>query len=261
MDYCASGVSVPITARRRPFLAAQTKRTVRISPSVARRPAQVARTCHCATGSAAAQSDPEGPDQNQAAKPTGKDDSLSAASTNAPRKSSNTFVQEIRNFSWGDKMDTQRLKALGLGAVASYGCVSNVTYGTGLVISWITFVRQTGKLVLCAGNATAHSHIHTSRCLCLFAGKSPLMANQWKPFLALYGGFWAAQHFIRPLRFSLALFMSPVFDKFINWVQQRTQFKRQNAFAVYLFLLGSITSVGVFGSIRLFAGPLAFASA
>jgi len=52
-----------------------------------------------------------------------------------------------------------------------------------------------------------------------------------------------------------------VFDKFINWVQQRTQFKRQNAFAVYLFLLGSITSVSVFGSIRLFAGPLAFASA
>ena len=87
------------------------------------------------------------------------------------------------------------------------------------------------------------------------------MANQWKPFLALYGGFWAAQHFIRPLRFSLALFMSPVFDKFINWVQQRTQFKRQNAFAVYLFLLGSVTSVSVFGSIRLFAGPLAFATA
>ncbi|KAL0051786.1 hypothetical protein WJX82_002085 [Trebouxia sp. C0006] len=235
MDNCASGVSVPITARRRPFLTAQTNRTVRTSPAVARRPGQVARTCHCATGSAAAQSDPEGPDQYQAAKPTGKDDSLSAAGTSAPRKSSNTFVQGIRNFFGGDKMDMQRLKALGLGAVASYGCVSNVTYGTGLAISWITFVRQTGK--------------------------SPLMANQWKPFLALYGGFWAAQHFIRPLRFSLALFMSPVFDKFINWVQQRTQFKRQNAFAVYLFLLGSITSVSVFGSIRLFAGPLAFASA
>ena len=91
------------------------------------------------------------------------------------------------------------------------------------------------------------------------AGKSPLMANQWKPFLALYGGFWAAQHFIRPLRFSLALAMSPAFDRFINWVQQQTQWKRQNAFAVYLFLLGSVTCITVFGSIRLFAGPLAFA--
>lgn len=236
MAYCASAVSFPTTARRRSLLAAQTNHTVRISPSVVRRPAQLARTCHCATGPAAAQSDPEGPDQYQAAKPTGaKDDALSAASTSTPRKSSNTFVQGVRNFLGGDKMDVQRLKALGLGAVASYGCVSNVTYGTGLAISWITFVRQTGK--------------------------SPLMANQWKPFLALYGGFWAAQHFIRPLRFSLALFMSPVFDKFINRVQQRSQFKRQNAFAVYLFLLGSITSVSVFGSIRLFAGPLAFATA
>lgn len=234
MAYCASAVSVPFTARRRPFLAAQTNHTVRILPLVARRLAQLARTCQ-STRSAAAQSDPEGPDQYQAAKPSGKDDSLSAASTSAPRKSSNTFVQGIRNLFGGDKMDMQRLKALGLGAVASYGCVSNVTYGTGLAISWITFVRQTGK--------------------------SPLMTNQWKPFLALYGGFWAAQHFIRPLRFSLALFMSPVFDKFINWVQQRTQFKRQNAFAVYLFLLGSITSVAVFGSIRLFAGSLAFATA
>ena len=91
------------------------------------------------------------------------------------------------------------------------------------------------------------------------AGKSPLMAQQWKPFLALYAGFWAAQHFIRPLRFSLALAMAPVFDKFINFVQHKTQFKRQNAFAVYLCLLGSVTSICVFGSIRLFAGPMAFA--
>ncbi|DBA71282.1 TPA: hypothetical protein ACH3X2_011099 [Trebouxia sp. C0005] len=235
MAYYASAVSVPITARRRPFLAEPSNYTVQISPSAGRRPAQLARTCHCATGSTAAQSDPEGPDHYQAANPTGQDDSLSAASTSSPGKSSNTFVQGFRNFFGGDKMDMQRLKALGLGAVASYGCVSNVTYGTGLAISWITFVRQTGK--------------------------SPLMANQWKPFLALYGGFWAAQHFVRPLRFSLALFMAPVFDKFINWVQQRAQFKRQNAFAVYLFLLGSITSISVFGSIRLFAGPLAFATA
>ena len=102
------------------------------------------------------------------------------------------------------------------------------------------------------------NHIHIL--VCMLAGKSPLMANQWKPFLALYGGFWAAQHFIRPLRFSLALFMSPLFDRFINWVQHRTRFKRQNAFAVYLFLLGSITSISVFGSIRFFAGPLAFAT-
>lgn len=104
-------------------------------------------------------------------------------------------------------------------------------------------------------------HHHTSQLLPLHnAGKSPLMAQQWKPFLALYGGFWAAQHFIRPLRFSLALAMAPVFDKFINFVQHKTHFRRQNAFAIYLSLLGSVTSICVFGSIRVFAGPLAFAT-
>ena len=62
------------------------------------------------------------------------------------QEQSQSIMQRIKKFFGGDKMDMQRLKALGLGAVASYGCVSNVTYGTGLSISWITFVQQTGKL-------------------------------------------------------------------------------------------------------------------
>lgn len=185
--------------------------------------------CNSATGSAA-QPLPEEPRNEQV--PDTSDNHQPIASVNDTERNP-SFGRRIKNFFGGDKMDMQRLKALGLGAVASYGCVSNVTYGTGLAISWITFVKQTGK--------------------------SPLMANQWKPFLALYGGFWAAQHFVRPLRFSLALFMAPVFDKFINFVQHRGKLKRQNAFGVYLFLLGSITSISVFGSIRLLAGALAFA--
>lgn len=52
--------------------------------------------------------------------------------------------QRIKQIFGGDKLDRKRLQALGLGAVASYGFVSNATYGTGLSISWITFVRQTG---------------------------------------------------------------------------------------------------------------------
>ena len=50
----------------------------------------------------------------------------------------------------------------GLGAVASYGFVSNITYGAGLAVAWIGFVRQTGS--------------------------SPLMAGQWAKFLAFYAG-------------------------------------------------------------------------
>jgi hypothetical protein len=54
------------------------------------------------------------------------------------------------------------LAVAGLGAVASYGFVSNATYGTGLAVAWIAFVRQVGR--------------------------SPLMAGQWKAFLAFYAG-------------------------------------------------------------------------
>lgn len=79
-------------------------------------------------------------------------ESVSTAESNARQSvsqdHSQSIMQRIKKFFGGDKMDMQRLKALGLGAVASYGCVSNVTYGTGLSISWITFVRQTGELLL-----------------------------------------------------------------------------------------------------------------
>lgn len=40
-----------------------------------------------------------------------------------------TAWQKVKRFFGGDKLDRQRLAALGLGAVASYGFVSNVTYG------------------------------------------------------------------------------------------------------------------------------------
>ena len=55
------------------------------------------------------------------------------------------FGARLKRFFLGDKMDKKRLQQLGMGAVASYGFVSNLTYGTGLAISWIAFVQQLGK--------------------------------------------------------------------------------------------------------------------
>ncbi len=60
-----------------------------------------------------------------------------------------------------------RLPTAGLGAVASYGTISNITYGGGLAVAWIAFVRQTGR--------------------------GPLMPGQWKAFLAFYAGFWTVR--------------------------------------------------------------------
>ena len=61
-----------------------------------------------------------------------------------PAPASASLGQRVKRFFGGDKFDRKRLQALGLGAVASYGFVSNATYGTGLSVSWISFVKQTG---------------------------------------------------------------------------------------------------------------------
>jgi hypothetical protein len=59
-------------------------------------------------------------------------------------------------------MDKERLASLGMGAFASYGAISNITYCTCLTIAWIAFVKATGK--------------------------SPLAPGEWKGFLAYYAG-------------------------------------------------------------------------
>ena len=40
----------------------------------------------------------------------------------------------IKRFFGGDRIDRQRLAALGMGAVCSYGLISNVTYGGGMAV-------------------------------------------------------------------------------------------------------------------------------
>ena len=40
----------------------------------------------------------------------------------------------VKRFSGGDRIDRQRLAALGMGAVCSYGLISNLTYGGGMAV-------------------------------------------------------------------------------------------------------------------------------
>ena len=134
-------------------------------------------------------------------------------------------------FGGGEKLDRERLKALGTGAVASYGAVSNITYGGGMAVSWVGFVKKFGT--------------------------SPLASGQWPKFLAFYSAFWMAQNFVRPLRFSLALAMAPAFDRFIDFLAARLGVSRPKAFGVYLAILGITTSALVFGGIFLACGPAA----
>lgn len=60
----------------------------------------------------------------------GRADPPDATAPPAPPKPTGLFGH-VKRFFFGDKLDKDRLKQLGMGAVASYGCVSNVTYGGG----------------------------------------------------------------------------------------------------------------------------------
>lgn len=94
----------------------------------------------------------------------------------------------------------ENVAKLGLNALLAYGFVSNVSYITCLIISWVMHGKATGL--------------------------SPRSPGQWKTFLGIYAGLWAANNLLRPLRFSLSILITPLFDKFIDFVVVRTGFKR-----------------------------------
>lgn len=83
--------------------------------------------------------------------------------------------------------------------------------------------------------------------------------QHWRDASFSGAGFWTLQNFVRPLRFSLAIALAPLFERFLNTISSATGLSKPKAFGVYLFLLGTITSTLVFGSIFVFAGPLAYA--
>jgi hypothetical protein len=60
-------------------------------------------------------------------------------------------------------------------------------------------------------------------------------------------------------RFALAVSIAPVFEKAIQYTSSRLNISKRNSFGLYLILLGTCTSILVFGSIAVFAGPQAFA--
>lgn len=100
--------------------------------------------------------------ESAAPNPEGRGEPLPGPTSGSEPGKKLTAWQRVKNFFLADRIDRKRLASLGMGAVASYGFVSNATYGTGMAVSWVAFVRQSGK--------------------------SPLMPGQWKPFLAFYAG-------------------------------------------------------------------------
>lgn len=123
----------------------------------------------------------------------------------------------------GNSFNKESIGKLGLNMLLAYGFVSNISYITCVIISWIAHGKKYGL--------------------------SPLAPGQWKPFLIIYSGLWAANNILRPLRFSFSLLISPVFEKFVSLIEKKTGYKKATATGIVVFLVNILatTSYLVFG--------------
>lgn len=89
----------------------------------------------------------------------------------------------------------QKIAKSGVSTAISYSLVSNAFTSVAVALAWYTFNLQT-------------------------AGLSPLRPGQWKPFLGLYAGFYAANSLLKPVRFILALGVAPHTERLIQALQK-----------------------------------------
>ena len=141
----------------------------------------------------------------------------------------------ISKLGLNNKFKKEDIAKLGLFTFMSYGWVSNVSYITCLIISWIIHGKEYGL--------------------------SPLAAGQWKYFLTIYAALWAANNVLRPFRVTFALFLAPYFEKWVDSVEKRTKFKRATATAIVIFLFNICGTVsylvgGLFLATKLAGVPL-----
>jgi len=131
-------------------------------------------------------------------------------------------VGKLRSFYGNGKAARAKLAAMGSSAMLSYGWISNLNACCLTMLSWVTFAKSTGL--------------------------SPLAAGQWKPFLAVYAGYYVTIGTVmRPLRIAIAMGLTPLFNKFIDQVMERLSCSKYVAFGVTVFL------ANICGTISLFA--------
>ena len=142
-------------------------------------------------------------------------------STSSPLNKLKSIFQNNKNDK--DGLTTkEKLAKMGLSALLSYGWVSNMSYAITLTVSWYTHSKKTGL--------------------------SPLAPGQWKPFLAVYAGFWAFTNLIRPLRFGISVVVSRYFDTFVDFIQRKSGLGRKASIGVVVFLAnfcGTFAAMGL----------------
>ena len=125
-------------------------------------------------------------------------------------------------------MDKGKLAAMGTAALLSYGAVSNLSTSVLVAVAWYTFSAK--------------------------AGLSPLAPGQWKGFLAVYGGLWVFNNFLRPFRVAAAAAVAPALDRFVGKLQARFGISKPQGFALAVFV------INVAGTITFMCGGIALAS-
>jgi hypothetical protein len=150
--------------------------------------------------------------------------STSHATSHAPSHAGNSSaLQKAKSFiigrGWSGKhvVTKEKLAKLGLNVLLAYGFVSNVSYITCVILAWIGHGRAFGL--------------------------SPLAPGQWKSFLLIYSGFFAANNILRPLRFSLSLALSPLFNSMIQFLHERLHVRKSTATALLVFLVNVVGSI------------------
>lgn len=126
------------------------------------------------------------------------------------------------------QVSKEDLAKLGLFTLLSYGWVSNVSYITCLIISWIIHGKEYGI--------------------------SPLVSGQWKKFMIIYAALWAANNLLRPFRVAFAMFLAPYFENWVEKVEKRTGFKKTTSTAIVIFLFN------ICGTISYLVGGLLLAT-
>ena len=156
-------------------------------------------------------------------------DEISTPTDEEPEVKKNAFAKmmgALKPKSSDDNTSTKEMLAkMGLSTLLSYGWVSNMYNCVNVSLAWFTFAKRTGL--------------------------SPLVAGQWKPFLAVYAGFYVISNFMRPFRIALSVGVSKYFDSFISAVQEKTKVSRAVAIGITVFLFNivgtsSFMALGVF---------------
>jgi len=113
----------------------------------------------------------------------------------------------------------QKLAKAGLSVALSYGWVSNVSYSVTVSLAWYIFSKRTGL--------------------------SPLAPGQWKPFLAVYAGFYVFNNIVRPVRFALSVSVSLYFDRVVTWIQNKFRVSKGVAVGLTIFLANVVGTISL----------------